>query len=69
MTQTMSYFRNTFIFLSGSVLLSGATAVQAAETYPTRPIRLIVPLTAGGPTDILARIGSACSPRIWSSNR
>ena len=24
--------------------------------YPTKPVRLIVPLTAGGPTDLLARI-------------
>jgi tripartite-type tricarboxylate transporter receptor subunit TctC len=27
-----------------------------ASSYPARPIRLIVPLTAGGPTDLLARI-------------
>ncbi len=29
---------------------------DASATYPTKPIRLIVPLTAGGPTDLLARI-------------
>src|ERR1700676_365950 len=27
-----------------------------AETFPSRPITLIVPFAAGGPTDVLARI-------------
>jgi tripartite-type tricarboxylate transporter receptor subunit TctC len=34
---------------------SGAALAQPAA-WPTRPLRLIVPLTAGGPTDLLARI-------------
>jgi len=30
--------------------------VHAADNYPTRPIKLIVPVAAGGPLDTLARI-------------
>src|SRR5690242_9989901 len=38
------------------VLPLSAVAADKAGTYPTKPVRLIVPLTAGGPTDLLARI-------------
>ena len=33
----------------------GAAAVQA-QTYPSRPITIIVPFAAGGSTDVVARI-------------
>lgn len=42
-----------------------APAAAAAETYPTRPITIVVPNAAGGPTDLLARsIGQRLSARL-----
>src|SRR5246127_3588780 len=40
--------------LAGLLLL--APALVAAQEYPAKPIKLIVPFPAGGPNDIIARI-------------
>src|SRR5262249_34311560 len=41
-----------FALVTGLVMFAGTAA---ADNYPSRPIRLIVPYPAGGSTDIMAR--------------
>lgn len=44
-----------------------SNGVSAADAYPARPIRIIVPSPPGGGNDIMARIGAQRLSEAWSS--
>lgn len=45
--------------VAGSMIVAGAAL---AQSYPTKPIRVIIPFGAGGSTDVLVRIVAAKMP-------
>ena len=54
----MGMTRRRFVHGTGAALLAGAAPLSAfaAEAWPTKPVKFIVPLAAGGGLDFVARI-------------
>jgi len=62
----MKLRRRQFLHLAaGAAALPAASRIARAQSYPARPVRLIVGFAAGGGADILARlIGQSLSERL-----
>jgi tripartite-type tricarboxylate transporter receptor subunit TctC len=62
----------SFIITALAICLSGVS-IASAQTYPNRPITMVIPFAAGGPTDVLGRLvaqrmGEVLGPQIVIEN-
>ena len=48
--------RSAIAALAAAVLCVSTLGATAQTSYPSKPVKLIVPVTTGGPSDLVARI-------------
>ena len=65
-SESRRLLRRQFLHLTaGAAVFPITSRLARAQTYPSRPVRLIVPFAPGGTTDVLARlIGNWLSERL-----
>jgi tripartite-type tricarboxylate transporter receptor subunit TctC len=53
------------VLLLSSLVLAVAASAAAAQSYPSKPVRIIVPFTAGGLTDVFTRGLAQELTKLW----
>ena len=65
----MQTCRRRFLRLAGAAAgLPLAARMTAAQAYPTRPVRIIVPFTAGGPATVMAHVIAQPLSESWGQS-
>jgi tripartite-type tricarboxylate transporter receptor subunit TctC len=65
----MKFQRRRFLHLAaGAVALPAVSRVARAQTYPSRPITMIVPFAVGGTGDTIARVIAPSMARSLGQN-
>jgi tripartite-type tricarboxylate transporter receptor subunit TctC len=60
--------RNAIRFVASALLLAAMTSAAHAQTYPVRPIRIIVGFSPGGAADVTARLLGEKYAATWGAN-
>ena len=50
-----------------SLFFCSAPLASAAEVYPTRPVRMLIPFQAGGPADFVGRLFAQNLTELWDT--
>src|SRR5689334_25105688 len=53
--------------LRAGIMLAGivVAAAVSGQSFPTKPVRIVVPLAPGGSTDVLARLVASKLSEVW----
>lgn len=63
--KTFQCTRRHFLSALAAITTFSATPVHAADQWPSKPVRLIVPYTAGGSNDVVARVYGEKLAAYW----
>jgi tripartite-type tricarboxylate transporter receptor subunit TctC len=70
MRSSLAMSRRQFGLTAGAAALMSPQLLTAAhaDTYPSRALTLIAPAAAGGPTDIIGRLGQSAAGSIQANS-
>ncbi|MDB5821904.1 MAG: extra-cytoplasmic solute receptor [Herminiimonas sp.] len=57
-----------FLLAASATILSLSAVTSRADTYPSKPIKIVVPFAAGGTTDLLARAVGVELSKSWGQS-